>query len=186
MKKNLYSRLLFLTAFSSLIVGCVAATAEPSSISRELKVKNKKSTPTKNKLTIAAKQSYSKNESLHFSIDTGKEKGYVYIIYIDKKGDTAVLSNNSNKKKKGGKLNFPKDFGNKNIKVSKDCKNCKKEKTTVYVLLSTDPIEDISNMNKNDLLSLNTKQTLHKNRAISLNNENKQPVKIAKVEFFVE
>ena len=182
MKRDFYSKLLFLSTLSFLMLGCAGATPNPSSMTRELKVQDTKF----NTLNITAKQSYAKDESLQFAIDTGKEKGYVYVVYVDKKGDTAVLSSNSNKKKKSGKLNFPQDFGNKEIKVSKDCTDCKKEKTTVYVLLSTDPIEDINNMNKSDLLSLNTKQTAHKNRTISLNNENKQAVRIAKIEFFVE
>jgi len=180
MKKILYSKLLFLSIFTFTIVGCAGTIPQPSS--REVKVPS-----NKQKLNINAKKSYGKDESLKFSIDTGKTKGYVYVVYVDKKGDTAVLSSKkSTKKKKSGKLNFPKDFGNKNIKVSKDCKNCKKEKTTVYVLLSNDPIENINNMSKNDLLSLNTKQALHKNRAISLDDENQQEVMISKVEFFVE
>jgi hypothetical protein len=159
--------------------GCAGETPEP--LTREIK------TSSNHKLKIHAKKSYKKDESLQFSIDTGKTKGYVYLIYVDKKGGTALLSSKkTTKKKRSGKLRFPQDFGNKKIKVSKDCKSCKREKTTVYVLLSNDPIENINTMNKRDLLSLNTKQSLHKNRAISLEKDSKQKVIISKVEFFVE
>lgn len=182
MKKKIYSKtiLLFLTIY--IFIGCSEVTPQPTS--REVKV----NTPKKsNKLSIKAKKVYAKGESLKFSINAGKTKNYVYVVYVDKKGDTAVLSSKkSTKKKKSGKLNFPKDFGKKNIKVTKNCKDCKKEKTTVYVLLSKDPIENINSMSKNDLLSLNSRQASHKNRSITLNKKSEQLVVIDKIEFFVE
>jgi hypothetical protein len=182
MNQKFYYKVIFLLLLAYVFSGCAKTIPQP--LSKEIKI----NTPKKShKLTIKAKKVYAKDESLKFSIDTGKTKGYVYVVYVDKKGDTAVLSSKkSTKKKKSGKLNFPKDFRKKNVKVSKDCKNCKKEKTTVYVLLSTEPIENINSMSQNDLLSLNSRQVSHKNRSISLTNESEQQVIVNKIEFFVE
>lgn len=181
MKKEIYYKIMLLLVLVYIIVGCANVSPQPSS--REVKVDS----PKKNKLSIKAKKVYKKGEELKFSIDTGSSKNHVYVVYVDKKGSTALLSSKqSTKKKKSGKLNFPKDFGEKNIKVTKDCKDCKKEKTTVYVLLSKDPIENINNMSKSDLLTLNSRQASHKNRSISLNNQSEQQVIIDKIEFFVD
>ena len=138
----------------------------------------------KKKLTVTSKKKFSANESLKFSINTGSKEGFVYIIYIDKNGGTNLLFPNDKiiEKKKIGKLEFPKDFGGKNIKTTKDCKNCKKEKTTIFVLLSDDPIENIQNMNKKDIINIKTKQ---KNRDISLN-EKESTLLLDRIDFFVE
>ena len=140
--------------------------------------------PEEKKLIVTSKKKFSANEPLKFSINTGSKNGFVYLVYIDKKGGTSLLYPNSKtiEKKKMGKLKFPEDFGGKNIKTTKDCKDCKKEKTTIFVLLSDDPIENIQNMNEKDLKSIQTKQ---KNRSISLN-QDEPTVLLNQIDFFVE
>jgi len=141
---------------------------------------------TKNKLTVDSKKSFSNNESLKFSVDTGTKEGFIYLVYIDKNGETGLLYPNdkSNQKKKSGKLKFPDDFGGADIKTTKDCKNCKKEKTTIVVLLSNDPIENIQNMNESELISMNS-QINQKSRDFSINPSNSF-IMVNKFDFFVE
>ena len=116
----------------------------------------------------------------------GSEEGFVYLVYVDKTGDTSLLYPNNQivEKKKAGKLKFPEDFGGEDIKTTKDCKDCKKEKTTIFVLLSDDPIENIQNMNEEDLKNIQTKQK-NKNRSILLNKK-ERTILVDKLEFFVE
>lgn len=136
------------------------------------------------KITIKSKKKFSANESLKFSIDTKDEKGFIYLVYVDKTGETSLLypEDTTTQEKKSGKLDFPKDFDNIDIKTTKDCKDCKKEKTTIFVLLSDDPIDDIQNMNEEDLTNIQKKT---KSRDLSLT-EVKQNILVNKLDFFVE
>ena len=141
---------------------------------------------TKEKLIINSKKKFSTNESLEFSVNTGTKEGFIYLVYVDKSGETSLLYPNdtSNQKKKSGTLKFPDDFGGADIKTSKDCKNCDKEKTTIVVLLSNDPIENIQNMNEADLVAMNN-QTKYKSRGLSSNQMNSSVI-VKKFDFFVE
>jgi len=138
------------------------------------------------KLTINSKKKFSRDESLRFSVDTGTKEGFVYLVYIDKSGGTSLIYpiNESNQTKKSGKLKFPDDFGGRDIKTSKDCKNCEKEKTTIIVLLSNDPIENIQNMNELELISMN-KERKQKTRDL-WSNSKKSFIIFTKFDFFVE
>jgi len=140
----------------------------------------------KNKLIVDSKKNFSSNESLKFSIDTGAEEGFIYLVYIDKTGGTSLLYPNSTdeQQKKGGNLNFPEDFGGRDIRTSKDCKDCNKEKTTIVVLLSNDPIENIQNMNEEELIALNAPKT-HNSRDFLIK-KTKSHILIHKFDFFVE
>ena len=140
--------------------------------------------PEEKKLIVTSKKKFSANEPLKFSINTGSRNGFVYLVYIDKKGGTSLLypNNKTIDKKKGGQLQFPKDFGGKNIKTTKDCKGCKEEKTTIFVLLSDDPIENIQSMDEKDLKSIQT-QKKSKSRGLFKEENN---VLINNIDFIVE
>jgi len=155
-------------------------TTNSNLLEKKLNNKNKK------KLKVTSKKSFSSNESLKFSVDTGTKEGFIYLVYVDKSGETILLYPNdkSNQKKKRGKLKFPEDFGGADIKTTKDCKNCEKEKTTIVVLLSDDPIENIQNMNEEELISINT-QTRYKSRNFLIS-EPKPHILVHKFNFFVE
>lgn len=171
MKNRLFLKILLLIFLILTVLKC----AEPL-----------EENPTKEKLTVNSKKRFSTNESLKFSVDTGKEEGFVYLVYVDKTGETSLLypSDKSNQKKKSGKLKFPEDFGGVDIKTTKDCKTCKEEKTTIVVLLSNDPIENIQNMNEEELIAMNT-QTGQTNRDFSIN-PNNSSIMVNKFDFFVE
>ena len=163
---NILLLLTFLLTFSE-------ATESPENINSDKKI------------TVTSKKKFSSNEALKFSIDTGSKKGFIYLVYIDTEGGTSLLypQNNSTQEKKGGTLNFPEDFGKQEIKTSKDCKDCKEEKTTIFVLFSNDPVENIQNMNEEDLQNINTQG--EKSRSI-LETTTDSNILINRIDFIVE
>ena len=170
MQKNKIFQISILFIVSLLMVGCSATKVEPQT--REVKVSS-------SSLLVKGKKSYKKNEAVKFEIDTGKDKGYLYVVYLDKKGEKEVMTPSKNKVR--GNFSFPKDFG-VDVSATKECKGCKVEKTTVYVLLSKDPILEIKSMNKDDLVDLGKKSKEAKSRGLFLEDGN---VLVQKIEFLV-
>jgi len=106
-------------------------------------------------LGLKGHSEYRENQPIEFVIDTGNAEGYLYVIYLDNKGTTGLLYPNakSPEAEMGGEYLFPRDFGGMDIRATKDCVGCKEDKTTVYVLLSKEPIVDIEKITKKELLS---------------------------------
>lgn len=200
MKKNIYQ----LTAFSLItlvFLGCTETTKitpKPQNtavpiIKKEttgIKLSALKHTEGINTLSFKTKKAYSENESIQFVIDTGKKEGYLYIVYLDNQGETSLLYPNAKSPlaEMGGSFLFPKDFGNVNIKATKDCKNCSEEKTTIYALLSKTPILDIENINKEMLLGLNAPKNVSRGLKLELgdNNSKSSQLHMGKVDFLVQ
>jgi len=141
-------------------------------------------------ITLKGSPNYSQNEPVRFIVDTGKNEGYLYIIYLDNQGNTGLLYPNANSplSEMGGKYIFPNDFGNMNIRATKDCKGCEKEKTSVYALLSKEPIVDIKNISKSELLSF-AGESKSQGKGLSMDLGGDAPtagVSVGKLEFFVE
>ena len=171
MQKNKLFQMSVLFMLSSLMVGCTATKVEPQT--REVNVSN-------TTLSVKAKKKYSKGEAVKFKIDTGKDKGYLYVVYLDKNGAKEVMR--PIKKRVKGKVSFPEDF-KVDVSATKDCKGCKEEKTTVYVLLSKDPILGIEDMKKDDLLKLGDKAKEAKSRGLILEDGT---ILVQKIEFLVK
>ena len=180
MKDRLFLRILLLILLMLTALKCT--DEDPSGIVQDKNFNDL----SKEKLIINSKKKFSTNESLEFSVNTGSKEGFIYLVYVDKSGETSLLYPNdiSNQKKKSGKLKFPDDFGGADIKTTKDCKNCDKEKTTIVVLLSNDPIENIQTMDEEKLLAMNN-QTKYKRRSLSTNLINSS-IMVKKFDFFVE
>ncbi|MCK4442533.1 MAG: DUF4384 domain-containing protein [Sulfurovaceae bacterium] len=102
---------------------------------------------------MASKEKYHIGEPIQFGISTNDKSGYLYIIYVDKKGQTSLLYPNAKAPltELAGNFVFPKDFGNMKVRASKDCTDCKEDKTTIYALLSQKPIVDIKNITQSNL-----------------------------------
>jgi len=109
------------------------------------------------KIAIEAnKKIYKENESLSFIIDTKGEKGYLYIIAVDKSDVTFFLPNKfSPLSELKGRHKFPEDFIVKDVDISatKKCKKCPREETNIYAVLSKKPIVGIKNMTGEELLN---------------------------------
>ncbi len=186
------SQLLILTTL--LIIGC-ARTQEPKKTPATVKNKpvtqQKESYLTVNDLKsagfgtvkIKGKKVYSQNKPIQFIIDTEGKTGYLYIVYLDNKGNTTLLYPNSKSPltELNGKYLFPRDFGGMKITATKDCKGCEKEITTVYAILSKKPISDIQNLKAKHLIQ---------GKGLSMSLPGSSPknsnINIGKIQFFVK
>jgi len=136
-------------------------------------------------VALKGKKSYAQNQSIQFIVDTQKKTGYLYIVYVDNKGQTALLYPNEKSPltELNGRYLFPRDFGGMNIQATKDCKGCKEEKTTVYAILTKKRISDIENITAKDLGA----STKSKGLSMHLGQSSKRAnINIGKIEFFVK
>jgi len=93
----------------------------------------------------------------------------------------------------GGRYLFPRDFGNMPIRATKDCGGCEKEKTSVYALLSKEPIVDIEKITGTQLINLagggSNGASQGKGLTMDLSGANSNidaDVNFGKIEFFVK
>jgi len=121
------------------------------------------------RVSLRGDKSYKQGSSIRFIVNTMGKSGYLYIVYLDNKGDTGLLYPNEHSplSELSGEYLFPRDFGNMNIRATKDCGDCPQEKTTIYALLSKQPITDIDKITKEQLLSFGTKGSQSKGLSMS-------------------
>ena len=62
----------------------------------------------------------------------------------------------------GGSYVFPRDFGNFKVRAFKNCNGCQKDKTSIYLMLTPQPIKNIQNMTNRKLLSFAKGSTVDK------------------------
>lgn len=142
------------------------------------------------KLSLKGAHKYRVGEPIQFIVDTNGQDGYLYILYLDNKGQVGKLYPNPKAplSQISGKYIFPKDFGGMSITATKDCKTCAKENTTIYALLTKEPILDIDKIDKKKLLSIapNTPQT--KSIYMDLGGEatDNSNVNIGRIQFITE
>lgn len=183
-KNKLYQGVVLL--FSLTLLGCSPTT--PSL---------KQSVVAKQSFSVKSKAVYFENEPVEFKIYTGESTGYLSLIYLGKQEKVNVLYANKevskeksrelSLEKKSGIISFPQDFGKVKVSAKKECESCEKEKTEVLIIFSDDPIVNIENMSKSELLSLNSHSVHVKNRSLSLgkNTTLSSNIVMQKVEFFV-
>ena len=140
------------------------------------------------------KQEYKEGEDISFVIDTKGRIGYLYIMSVDDSSVTILQPNpNSPLSQMRGVRSFPTDFtnGTFDIQATKNCKGCKDEKTTIYVLLTKQPISGIEKEITGDkLLSFykNSQKAKQVTRGVKLNlHKSSSPsnLSIGKSDFFV-
>jgi hypothetical protein len=143
-----------------------------------------------NTIALKGKKSYTQNQSIQFVVDTRGKTGYLYIVYLDNKGQTALLYPNakSPSTELNGKFLFPRDFGGMHISATKDCKGCEEEKTTVYAILSKEPISDIKNITASHLGVAGSSSSQSKGLSMSLpgGSGKSANINIGKIEFSVK
>ena len=137
-------------------------------------------------LGVKGHPEYKVGEAIEFIIDTNNKEGYLYIIYLDNAGGTNLLYPNakSPEAEMGGAYRFPRDFGGMDIRATKDCVDCKEDKTTVYVLLSKEPIVDIKKITKKELLSFTSSKGLDMH--LNDNNTPNANLNLGAIEFIVK
>lgn len=99
---------------------------------------------------------YREGELVNFRLDTGSDRGYLTIFYVDG-NDVTVLYPNPfvSTRVIHGEYSFPKDLSNGQFELEayKSCKNCREEKTVIYTLLSREPIADVKQIQGKGLMS---------------------------------
>ena len=137
-----------------------------------------------NTLKLKGKSKYSQNQSIQFEVNTNGKTGYLYIVYVDTKGETVLLYPNPDSplSELNGKYLFPRDFGGMDIRATKDCKGCEQEKTTVYAILSKKRISDIDSITANHLPVSSKGLTMNKSKK----NAKNANINVGKINFFVK
>jgi len=138
-----------------LALGKTTTPTQPIEITLQNRLDNIVQNSQNNQITISNKKSsYSTGEFVNFNINTNNQKGYLTMLYIDKNDITVLYPNpRLTSKPIQGSYNFPKDFGNFKIRAFKQCKSCPQEKTSIYLLLTPQPLGNIENMSRNKMLS---------------------------------
>lgn len=134
-------------------------------------------------IKLNGKKTYAQNQTIRFNVDTKGKTGYLYIVYLDDKGETALLYPNAKSplSELNGKYVFPRDFGGMQITATKECKGCQEERTTVYAILSKEPISDIKN-----LKAMNLMQGKGLSMSLAGDTDSNANINIGKIDFFVK
>jgi len=138
---------------------------------------------------------YNTGNSIEFEIDTKQDRGYLSVFYVDK-NDVTILYPNPfvNSRELQGKYKFPQDLANGQFELEayKNCTGCKEEKTTIYTLLSAEPISNIKRIQSKGLTSFGnmSEESKKMSRAIKIkatakSNSSFKP-QLGKYQFFVK
>ncbi len=103
-----------------------------------------------------AKKTYNSGESVQFELDTNGDRGFLSIFYVDG-NDVTILYPNPfvSSRELSGRYRFPQDLSNGKFELEayKSCTNCQEEKTTIYTLLTSQPISSLSDIQSKGLTS---------------------------------
>ncbi len=139
------------------------------------------------------KTTYHDGDSVTFKLDTQGDQGYLSIFYVDG-NDVTILYPNSFVENKiiKGRYRFPEDFSNGKftLEAYKSCGNCKEEQTTIYTLLTSEPISNIQDVASKGLTSFAkvSEQSKELSRAVRIKamQPSTQKPQLGKYEFVVK
>jgi hypothetical protein len=145
-------------------------------------------------LALKGTKEYKENDAIEFSVNTLGKAGYLYIIYLDNKGETQLLYPNAIAPltELSGEYIFPRDFGGMNINASKDCGSCSEDKTTIYALLTKEPISDMASITKAHLMKfIGRKSSKSQNKGLNFNlgstsTQSSSNINVGQIEFLVK
>jgi len=204
MKKEKLFKLSILVAVATITLGCkekpkpqVTTPAKPvitQNESRPLTLATLKSSGVSNLALKSTAKEYKSNQPIEFTVNTMGKAGYLYIIYLDNNGNTQLLYPNARSPltELSGEYTFPRDFGNMNIRATKDCNGCSEDKTTIYAILTKEPVSDIKSITKEHLLKfagMQSSKAQGKGIDMSLGEESGSSntnVNIGRIEFLVK
>jgi len=211
MKKKRFYQISILVATAILTIGCSENKAPKPTKHDSIANKPHKVVPAQptgimlsqlnsggvTRLSLKGRNNFKQNEPINFIVDTKGAEGYLYVVYSGSNEKVGVLYPNpkSPLTEVEGRYIFPRDFGNMTINATKDCKDCKKERTVIYALLSPKPIVDIQQINKAQLANIlggqSVKTSIAKTKGISMDLDagtktDNSNINIGVFEFFVE
>ena len=119
------------------------------------------------------KTTYHDGDSVTFELDTQGDQGYLSIFYVDGNDVTILYPNPFVQNKMiGGNYRFPDDFsdGEFTLEAYKSCQGCEEEKTTIYTLLTSEPITNLQDVASKGLTSFNkeSEQAIKVSRAVRI------------------
>ena len=205
MKKEQLFKPLILVAVATITLGCkgdpkpqvikpTSPVAQNQSQSSSTTLATLQSSGISTLALKSATKEYKENQSIAFTVNTMGKAGYLYIIYLDNKGETQLLYPNARSPltELSGEYTFPRDFGNMNIRATKDCGGCSEDKTTIYAILTKEPVSDIKNITKAHLLKfagIKSSKSQGKGLNMDLGGESTSSntnVNVGKIEFLVK
>ena len=205
MKKEQLFKPLILVAVATITLGCkgdpkpqvvkpTSSVAQNQSQSSSTTLATLQSSGISTLALKSATKEYKENQSIAFTVNTMGKAGYLYIIYLDNKGETQLLYPNARSPltELSGEYTFPRDFGNMNIRATKDCGGCSEDKTTIYAILTKEPVSDIKNITKAHLLKfagIKSSKSQGKGLNMDLGGESTSSntnVNVGKIEFLVK
>jgi len=116
----------------------------------------------------AGRTIYRTGESVEFTLDTKGVRGYLTLFYVDK-SDVTLLYPNPFVQTTAlqGRYRFPQDLANGQFELEayKSCHGCDEEATTIYALLTFEPISDLQKIQNEGLKSF--KNNSYQDKVIS-------------------
>ncbi|MCH9739248.1 MAG: caspase family protein [Epsilonproteobacteria bacterium] len=141
------------------------------------------------------KSIYKTGELVQFGLNTQSDRGFLTIFYVDGNDVTVLYPNPYIRTQElQGRYRFPDDLSNGkfDIEAYKSCEGCEEEKTTIYTLLSSEPISNIREIQSKGLVSFakNSKESKIMSRAVRVKATTKTATKssaqLGKYEFIVK
>ena len=152
-------------SFKNISIGTFLKTSSKETL--QTKLNRLVNNPQIDKINISNnKTSYNTGEFITFDLDTKTKQGYLTILFVEKNKVTVLYPNpRAFSKLIAGRYSVPRDFGNFKIRAFKNCNGCQKDKTSIYLMLTPQPLSNIANMTNQKLLSFAKGSTM--DRAIS-------------------
>jgi len=204
MKKEQLFKLSILVTVATITLGCnknlkpqivtPATSIAKSQSEGSTTLAELKSSGISNLALKSATKAYKENQAISFTVNTMGKAGYLYIIYVDNKGETQLLYPNARSPltELSGEYTFPRDFGGMNIRATKDCNGCSEDKTTIYAILTKEPVSDIKNITKAHLLKFSgMKSSASQGKGLNMDlggdtTTGNTNVNVGKIEFLVK
>ena len=196
--KFTYSNLSFGNSSIESFLKTSSAPIEQAVESLQTKLDRLVNNPQIDKINITNnKDSYNTGEFITFDLDTKGKQGYLTTLFVEKNKVTVLYPNpKAFSKLISGSYTVPKDFGNFKIRAFKNCNGCQKDKTSIYMMLTPQPLTNIANMTNKKLLSFAKGSTMDKaiskDVALVFDESSKTPTKtpsstmmVGRYEFFV-
>ncbi len=186
-------------SFKNISIGTFLKTSSASieqvaEESLQTKLDRLVSNPQIDKINITNnKDSYNTGEFITFDLDTKGKQGYLTILFVEKNKVTVLYPNpRAFSKLINGRYSVPRDFGNFKIRAFKNCNGCQKDKTSIYLMLTPQPLPNIQNMTNQKLLSFakgsNMDMAISKDVELVFDEPIKRPssgIMVGRYDFFV-
>jgi len=107
------------------------------------------------------KLEYNTGDFINFTLNTNNQQGYLTILFVEGEKTTVLYPNpRALSKLISGSYTFPRDFGNFKVRAFKNCNGCQKDKTSIYLMLTPEPLPNIQSRTNKGLLKFTKGSTI--------------------------